>query len=119
MNVTFLGCSDQFAIGTDRQLTNEARFLGDQAEQQLPRLGLPDFDRALRPSCREDTLAIGVKDGWNRLKKNIKAELNEDLLEQFHGTLSLPFNAGENKRIAVKIVDDRGIESLKIVSLDD
>ena len=61
----------------------------------------------------------GAKDGWKRLKKNIKAELNEDLLEQFHGTLSLPFSAGENKRVAVKIVDDRGIESLKIVALDD
>ena len=61
----------------------------------------------------------GGNDGWNRLKKNIKAELNEDLLEQFHGTLSLPFSAEENKRVAVKIVDDRGIESLKIVTLDD
>ena len=61
----------------------------------------------------------GAKDGWQRLKKNIKAELNVDLLEQFHGTLSLPFDAGENKRVAIKIVDDRGIESLKIVALDD
>ena len=61
----------------------------------------------------------GAKDGWNRLKKNIKVELNEDLLEHFHGTLSLPFDAGENRRVAVKIVDDRGIESLKIVALDD
>jgi adenine-specific DNA-methyltransferase len=61
----------------------------------------------------------GKKDGWNRLKKNIKAELDEDLMEQFHGTVSLPFNAGDNKRVAIKIVDDRGIESLKIVALDD
>ena len=58
------------------------------------------------------------KGGWNRLKKTIRAELNEDLLEQFHGTVSLPFEAGDNKRIAVKIVDDRGIESLKIVPLE-
>lgn len=61
----------------------------------------------------------GAKDGWNKLKKSIKAELDEDLLEQFHGTVSLPFAAGDNKRVAVKIVDDRGIESLKIVALDD
>ncbi|MFG6581306.1 site-specific DNA-methyltransferase [Sulfitobacter sp. 1A13191] len=58
------------------------------------------------------------KGGWNRLKKTIRAELDEDLLEQFHGTVSLPFEAGDNKRIAVKIVDDRGIESLKIVALE-
>ncbi|WP_375204243.1 site-specific DNA-methyltransferase [Hyphococcus sp.] len=60
-----------------------------------------------------------AKGGWNRLKKTIRAELDEDLLDQFHGTISLPFEAGDNKRVAVKIVDDRGIESLKIVSLED
>lgn len=46
-----------------------------------------------------------------------KAELDEELLEQFHGTVSLPFPAGESRRIAVKIVDNRGIESLKIMDL--
>jgi len=59
-----------------------------------------------------------AKGGWNRLKKTVRAELDEDLLQQFHGTVSLPFEAGENKRIAVKIVDDQGIESLKIVTLE-
>ena len=32
--------------------------------------------------------------------------------------MSLPFAAGEHKRVAVKIVDDRGIESLKLIELD-
>ena len=60
-----------------------------------------------------------ARGGWNRLKKTIRAELDEDRLEQFHGTVSLPFEAGDNRRVAVKIVDDRGIESLKIVPLED
>ena len=60
-----------------------------------------------------------AKAGWNRLRKTIRAELDEDLLERFHGTVSLPFEAGEHGRIAVKIVDDRGIESLKIMPLED
>ncbi|GAB4286674.1 MAG: hypothetical protein Kow0098_02180 [Ignavibacteriaceae bacterium] len=59
----------------------------------------------------------GEKDGWSRLAKNLKAEIDEELIEQYRGTISLPFEAGEHKRIAVKIVDDRGIESLKIVEL--
>ncbi|MBK7377964.1 MAG: site-specific DNA-methyltransferase [Ignavibacteriales bacterium] len=59
----------------------------------------------------------GEKDGWARLAKNLKAEIDEELIERYRGTVSLPFEAGENKRIAVKIVDDRGIESLKIVEL--
>jgi len=60
----------------------------------------------------------GAKDGWNKLKKNIKAELNEAMLDKLHGTVSLPFEAGSNRKIAVKIVDDRGIESLKVMALD-
>ena len=59
-----------------------------------------------------------AKGGWNRLRRTIRAELDEDLLERFHGAVSLPFEAGDNKRIAVKIVDDRGIESLKIAPLE-
>lgn len=59
----------------------------------------------------------GEKDGWARLAKNLKAEIDEELIEAYKGTESLPFEAGEYKRIAVKIVDDRGIESLKILTL--
>ncbi|MDO8910692.1 MAG: site-specific DNA-methyltransferase [Phenylobacterium sp.] len=59
-----------------------------------------------------------AKGGWNRLKATVRSELDEELLEQFHGTVSLPFAAGDNGRIAVKIVDDRGIESLKIMTLE-
>jgi adenine-specific DNA-methyltransferase len=74
-------------------------------------------DRSLYPKQVFFPMA-GAKDGWNKLKKDIKAELNEDLLEKFHGTKSLPFEAGKNGRIAVKIVDDRGIESLKVMNLE-
>ena len=78
-----------------------------------------DYDeRSLYPQQVFFPMA-GSGDGWFKLKKDIKAELNEELLSQFHGTVSLPFEAGENKRVAVKIVDDRGIESLKVMSLED
>ncbi len=60
----------------------------------------------------------GAKDGWNKLKKDIKAELDETLMAQYHSTVSLPFEKGDNECIAVKIVDDRGIESLKVINLD-
>jgi adenine-specific DNA-methyltransferase len=60
----------------------------------------------------------GDKDGWHKLKRDIKAELDERLLERLHGTVSLPFEAGSYRKVAVKIVDDRGIESLKVMSLD-
>lgn len=57
----------------------------------------------------------GEKDAWSRLARNLKAEIDEDLIESYQGTVSLPFEMGEYQRVAVKIVDDRGIESLKII----
>ncbi|MEG4426652.1 MULTISPECIES: site-specific DNA-methyltransferase [unclassified Microcoleus] len=59
----------------------------------------------------------GEKDAWSRLARNLKAEIDEDLIESYQGTVSLPFDIGEYQRVAVKIVDDRGIESLKIIRL--
>ena len=59
----------------------------------------------------------GPNDGWARLARNLKAEIDEDLIEAYRGAVSLPFEAGEHRRVAVKIVDDRGIESLKVVSM--
>jgi adenine-specific DNA-methyltransferase len=60
----------------------------------------------------------GDDEGWARLARNLKAEIDPDLIEAYRGTTSLPFEAGPHKRIAVKIVDDRGIESLKMLELD-
>jgi adenine-specific DNA-methyltransferase len=59
----------------------------------------------------------GQKDAWARLARNLKAEIDEELIEAYRGTVSLPFDPGDHKRVAVKIIDDRGIESLKIVEV--
>jgi adenine-specific DNA-methyltransferase len=40
-------------------------------------------------------------------------------LDAFHGTASLPFVVGKNGKVGVKFVDDRGIESLEIMNLED
>ena len=76
-----------------------------------------DYDgRSLFPRQVFFPLA-GDNDGWARLAKNLKAEVDEELIQAYRGTVSLPFNSGEHRRVAVKIVDDRGIESLKIVGI--
>jgi adenine-specific DNA-methyltransferase len=59
----------------------------------------------------------GEKEGWAKLAKNLKAEIDEEAMQAYSGTVSLPFAAGKHGRVAVKIVDDRGIESLKIMPL--
>jgi adenine-specific DNA-methyltransferase len=78
----------------------------------------PDYDgRSIFPRQVFFPMA-GEKDGWSRLAKNLRAEIDEELIQQYHGTKSLPFKAGERHRAAIKIVDDRGIESLKLIDLD-
>ena len=58
------------------------------------------------------------KDQLQRLAKTLKAEIDQQRIESYYGTQSLPFAGGEHKRSAVKIVDDRGVERLKLVNLD-
>ncbi len=57
-------------------------------------------------------------EGWARLARNLKAEIDSELIEKYRGTVSLPFQAGANKRIAVKVIDDRGIESRKVSAIE-
>ena len=74
-----------------------------------------DYDgRSLFPRQVFFPRMAGPKDGWARLAKNLKAEIDEERIEAYQGTISLPFETGLNRRIAVKIVDDRGIESLAV-----
>lgn len=61
----------------------------------------------------------GKKDGWNKLAKTLRAEIDPDLIEKYAGNESLWFVAEPNTRIAVKIIDDRGIESLKVIRIGD
>lgn len=61
----------------------------------------------------------GKKDGWNKLAKTLKAEIDPDLIEKYAGNESLWFTVQPNSRIAVKIIDDRGIESLKVMRVGD
>jgi adenine-specific DNA-methyltransferase len=76
-----------------------------------------DYDgRSLFPKQVFFPLA-GEKEGWARLAKNLKAEIDAELIEAYRGTVSLSFTPGENRKIAVKIVDDRGIESLKLIEV--
>ena len=77
----------------------------------------PDYDgRSLFPRQVFFPMA-GPKDGWAKLARNLRAEIDSGLIEAYRGTISLPFEPGEHGRAAVKIVDDRGVESLKIVEL--
>ena len=61
----------------------------------------------------------GKKDGWNKLAKTLKAEIDPDLIEKYASNESLWFTVQPNSQIAVKIIDDRGLESLKVMRVGD
>lgn len=61
---------------------------------------------------------VADEEGWANLAKNLKAEVDEELLEAYRGTTSLPFEIGKHKSAAIKIIDARGIESLKVLELE-
>lgn len=77
----------------------------------------PDYDgRSLFPRQVFFPMA-GAHDGWSRLARNLKAKIDSRLIASYSGNVSLPFGPGEHGRVAIKIVDDRGIESLRVVDL--
>ena len=81
----------------------------------------PDYDgRSLFPRQVFFPLDGTKKNGgWNRLAKTLRAQIDQSRIEAYRGTVSLPFQAGEHRRVAVKVVDDRGVESLRLLSLDN
>lgn len=61
----------------------------------------------------------GKKDGWSKLAKTLRAEIDPDLIEKYAGNESLWFTVQPNSLVAVKIIDDRGIESLKVMRVGE
>jgi len=58
------------------------------------------------------------KDDWNKLERALKGILDEARFEMLTGHVSLPFRPGEHKRVAVKVIDQRGNEVMKVVNLE-
>ena len=56
---------------------------------------------------------------WENLKRALGDTYEESVWEHLAGTTSAPFTAGEHRRIAVKVIDDRGNELMVVKSLDD
>jgi adenine-specific DNA-methyltransferase len=56
---------------------------------------------------------------WESLRKALKGEYEESVWDHLAGTVSAPFEAGEHKQIAVKVIDDRGNELLVVKNLSE
>jgi len=54
---------------------------------------------------------------WDNLKKALKGEYEESVWDHLSGTTSAPFEAGEQRQIAMKVIDDRGNELMVVEKL--
>ena len=57
-------------------------------------------------------------DLWKSLERTLRSEIDPELLKKYSGVKSIPFEMGDNRRIAVKIIDNEGNESLTVRGLE-
>ena len=56
---------------------------------------------------------------WDSIKSELRGEYDDAIWEHLAGATSAPFEAGEHKTIAVKVIDDRGNELPKVLKLEE
>jgi adenine-specific DNA-methyltransferase len=54
------------------------------------------------------------KSAWEKLARALKGYLDEERFAALSGTTSLPFTPGEHKRCAIKVIDPRGNEVMRV-----
>ncbi|WP_281660204.1 site-specific DNA-methyltransferase [Microvirgula aerodenitrificans] len=52
---------------------------------------------------------------WDNLKKSLKTDFDESAWSHLAGTTSEPFVLGSRRRIAVKVIDERGNELMRVI----
>ena len=57
------------------------------------------------------------KKAWDKIARALKGMIDEERFEKFSGTESLPFPAGEHARAAIKVIDPRGNEVMRVHDL--
>jgi adenine-specific DNA-methyltransferase len=55
---------------------------------------------------------------WDNLKRALKGEYEDSVLQHLAGTVSVAFEAGQHSQIAVKVIEDRGNELMVVKGLE-
>ena len=59
------------------------------------------------------------KKAWDKIARALKGVIDTERFEKFSGTESLSFPAGEHQRVAVKVIDPRGNEVMRVHDLGE
>ena len=90
----------------------EDHFTGDDVPAWL-------LDTDYNGMCFHVSQAFFPRTGaWENLKKALKADYAEGVWDHLAGTVSAPFEAGEHRQVAVKVIDPRGNELLVVRKLE-
>jgi adenine-specific DNA-methyltransferase len=57
------------------------------------------------------------QDPWDKLENALRGTVDAERMEFFRGTASIPFEKGLHEAVAVKVIDQRGNESIKVIKL--
>jgi adenine-specific DNA-methyltransferase len=58
------------------------------------------------------------KSAWEKLARALKGTVDDERFEALSGKVSLPFPVGKHKRAAVKVIDPRGNEVMRVHRMD-
>ncbi len=72
-----------------------------------------DYDGRTFFICQAFFPSGKAKNPWEKIQKALKGTIDEDKFEALRTTTSIPFKPG--RKIAVKVIDDRGNEVVKVV----
>jgi len=61
----------------------------------------------------------GDSDAWDKLQRALRAMIDPKAFDKMRGTTSFPFKPGDYKRVAVKVIDFRGNEVIRVVKLEE
>jgi len=77
-----------------------------------------DTDYDGRTFCICQAFFPGGDNPWQKLQRALRGSIDPERFDEMRGTISQPFEAGEHQRIAVKVIDFRGNEVVRVCSLD-
>ena len=73
-----------------------------------------DYDR--RTFCVAQAF-FPDKSAWKKLERALKGTIDHEKFEMLTGQESLPFKKGESGEVAIKVIDQRGNEVMKVMPL--
>ncbi len=56
---------------------------------------------------------------WDNLQRSMKATFDESVWSHLSGTVSEPFALGDRRRVAVKVIDERGNELMRVLEVSE